>query len=95
MFVSAADAEATERLASLFATLSVTHARFDLGVRADFQATLAENAAEFGYKGSQLTQVYVAGVNLGTAAEVCALHESDPTGLAQRIPEGCIKQSLE
>ena len=73
--------------------MSVTQARVDLAVKAEFQQAFVENAAQFGYKGVELTQVYIEGVNIGSAAEVSTLQESDE--LAAKIPAGCIKESLE
>ena len=73
----------------------MTHARVDLATTTDFQSALVENAAEFGYRGAELTQVYVGGQNLGTAAEVNVMQESEPPTLASRIPADCIRESLE
>ena len=95
IFVAAADAENTERLSNHFVSLSVTHARVDLALKAVFQQALVENAAEFGYLGTELTQVYIEGQNLGSAATVSAMQETDPPTLAAKMPAGCIRESME
>ena len=73
----------------------MTHARVNLSERADFQQTLLDHAAEFDYKGAHLTQIYIAGTNIGSAAEACAMQESQPPTLANYIPAGYIKESQE
>jgi len=78
-----------------FNTLQVTHARVDLAVSAEIRATLEQHSQEFGYRGLGSTQVYCAGVNQGSAAEVSLLNESDPPTMASVIPAGCLKETLE
>ena len=67
----------------------------DLALKAVFQQALVENAAEFGYLGTELTQVYIEGQNLGSAATVSAMQETDPPTLAAKMPAGCIRESME
>ena len=94
IFVSpTGDQEATEALSTQFSTLSVTHAKVELSVKTEFMQALQENAALFGYREAELTQVYIEGVSIGSALEVNAMQENGE--LAQRIPDGCIKESIQ
>eukprot|EP00353_Schmidingerella_taraikaensis_P016246 CAMPEP_0185604966 /NCGR_PEP_ID=MMETSP0436-20130131/3693_1 /TAXON_ID=626734 ORGANISM="Favella taraikaensis, Strain Fe Narragansett Bay" /NCGR_SAMPLE_ID=MMETSP0436 /ASSEMBLY_ACC=CAM_ASM_000390 /LENGTH=174 /DNA_ID=CAMNT_0028235999 /DNA_START=444 /DNA_END=968 /DNA_ORIENTATION=+ len=67
VFVSDADQASTECLVAHFKALSVTYARVDLSINAEFREALQASAAEFAYQGDQITQVYFNGVRKGSA----------------------------